>query len=57
VRQRDFAEGLWEEPRALDLLGTHLVDGSAGAAFLGEFMRMHVICYRMQQEFIFKTVF
>jgi hypothetical protein len=35
------AEGLWEEPRALDLLGTHLVDGSAGAAFFGEFMRMH----------------
>ena len=36
-----FAEGSWEEPRALDLLGTHLVDGSAGAAFFGEFMRMH----------------
>ena len=36
-----FAEGLWEEPRALDLLGTHVVDGSAGAAFFGEFMRMH----------------
>jgi hypothetical protein len=36
-----FAEGLWEEPSALDLLGTHLVDGSAGAAFFGEFMRMH----------------
>jgi hypothetical protein len=36
-----FAEGLWKEPRALDLLGTHLVDGSAGAAFFGEFMRMH----------------
>ena len=36
-----FAEGLWEEPRALDLLGTHLVDGSTGAAFFGEFMRMH----------------
>jgi hypothetical protein len=35
------AEGLWEEPRALDLLGTHLVDGSAGVAFFGEFMRMH----------------
>jgi hypothetical protein len=25
----------------LDLLGTHLVDGSAGVAFFGEFMRMH----------------
>jgi hypothetical protein len=36
-----FAEGLWEEPRALDLLGTHLVDGSAGAAFFGDFMHMH----------------
>jgi hypothetical protein len=36
-----FAEGLWEEPRALDLLGTHLVDGSTGAAFFGELMRMH----------------
>lgn len=36
-----FAEGLWEEPRALELLGTHLVDGSAGVAFFGEFMRMH----------------
>jgi hypothetical protein len=36
-----FAEGLWEKPRALDLLSTHLVDGSAGAAFFGEFMRMH----------------
>jgi hypothetical protein len=35
------AEGLWEEPRALDLLATHLIDGSAGAAFFGEFMRMH----------------
>jgi hypothetical protein len=36
-----FAEGLWEEPRALELLGTHLVDGSTGVAFFGEFMRMH----------------
>jgi hypothetical protein len=35
------AEGLWEEPRALDLLATHLIDGNAGAAFFGEFMRMH----------------
>jgi len=36
-----FAEGLWEEPRPLELLGTHLVDGSTGVAFFGEFMRMH----------------
>ena len=35
------AEGLWEEPRALDLLATHLIDGNAGAAFFGDFMRMH----------------
>jgi hypothetical protein len=35
------AEGLWEEPRALDLLATHLIDGSAGAAFFGDVMRMH----------------
>jgi hypothetical protein len=32
---------LFSLPRALDLLGTHLVDGSTGAAFFGEFMRMH----------------
>jgi hypothetical protein len=36
-----FAEGLWEEKNALDLLGTHLVDGKAGEAFFGEFLRMH----------------
>ena len=36
-----FAEGLWEEPRSLDLLRTHLVDGRAGSAFFGKFMRMH----------------
>ena len=36
-----FAEGLWEEPRAMDLLGTHILDGSAGQAFFGDFMRMH----------------
>jgi len=36
-----FAEGLWEEKKAIDLLGTHLVDGRAGEAFFGEYMRMH----------------
>jgi hypothetical protein len=36
-----YAESLWEEPRALDLLGTHLLDGSVGEAFFGDFMRMH----------------
>jgi hypothetical protein len=36
-----YAEGLYEEPKAMDLLGTHIVDGSAGEAFFGDFMRMH----------------
>lgn len=36
-----YAESLWEEPQALDLLGTHLLDGSVGEAFFGDFMRMH----------------
>ena len=36
-----FAEGLWEEPRAIDLLGTHMLDGSVGAAFFGNDLRMH----------------
>jgi hypothetical protein len=36
-----YAESLWEEPRALDLLSTHLLDGSIGEAFFGDYMRMH----------------
>jgi hypothetical protein len=36
-----FAEGLFEESKALDLLGTHLLDGSASAAFFGDPMRLH----------------
>ncbi len=36
-----YAESLWEEPKALDLLGTHLLDGSVGDAFFGDYMRMH----------------
>jgi hypothetical protein len=36
-----YAESLWEEPNALDLLGTHLLDGSVGEAFFGDYMRMH----------------
>ena len=36
-----YAESLWEEPKALDLLGTHLLDGSVGEAFFGNYMRMH----------------
>ena len=35
-----YAESLWEEPQALDLLGTHLLDGSVGDAFFGDYMRM-----------------
>jgi hypothetical protein len=36
-----YAESLWEEPKALDLLGTHLLDGSVGEAFFGDYLRMH----------------
>jgi hypothetical protein len=36
-----YAEGLWEEARALDLLGTHVLDGSVGDAFFGSDLRMH----------------
>ena len=36
-----YAESQWEEPKALDLLGTHLLDGSAGEAFFGDYLRMH----------------
>jgi hypothetical protein len=36
-----YAESLWEEPKALDLLGAHLLDGSVGEAFFGDYMRMH----------------
>jgi hypothetical protein len=36
-----YAESLWEEKQALDLLGTHLLDGSVGEAFFGDYMRMH----------------
>jgi hypothetical protein len=36
-----YAEALWEEPQALDLLGTHLLDGGVGEAFFGDYMRMH----------------
>ncbi len=35
------AESLWEEPKALDLYGTHLLDGTIGQAFFGDPMRMH----------------
>jgi len=36
-----FAEGLFEEPKALDLLGTHLLDGAASVAFFGDESRLH----------------
>jgi len=36
-----YAESQWQEPQALDLLGTHLVDGGVGEAFFGDYMRMH----------------
>jgi hypothetical protein len=36
-----YAESLWEERQALDLLGTHLLDGVVGEAFFGDYMRMH----------------
>ena len=36
-----YAESLWEERQALDLLGTHLLDGGIGEAFFGNYMRMH----------------
>jgi len=36
-----YAESLWQEPQAIDLLGTHLLDGSVGDAFFGDAMRMH----------------
>ena len=36
-----YAESLWDEPRQLDLLATHLLDGRVGEAFFGEEMRMH----------------
>jgi hypothetical protein len=36
-----YAESLWEESQALDLLGTHLLDGSVGEAFFDDYMRMH----------------
>src|ERR1017187_1161008 len=36
-----YAESLWQEEQALDLLGTHLLDGGVGEAFFGDDMRMH----------------
>lgn len=36
-----YAESLWQEPQALDLLGTHLPDGDVGEAYFNDYMRMH----------------
>ena len=36
-----YAEGLGDEQRALDLLGTRLVDTGLGAAFFGDPARLH----------------
>jgi hypothetical protein len=36
-----YAESMWQEAQAMDLLGTHLLDGSVGEAFFGDYMRMH----------------
>jgi hypothetical protein len=36
-----YAESLWDEPKALDLLGTHLLDGNVGEAFFSDYLRMH----------------
>ena len=35
-----YAEGLWAEDRALDLLGKHLLDGPIGRDFFGDDRRM-----------------
>jgi hypothetical protein len=36
-----YAESQWEEAKALDLFGTHVLDGGIGEAFFGDYMRMH----------------
>lgn len=36
-----YAEGLWDEQPALNLLATHLLDGGAAAAFFNDPQRLH----------------
>jgi len=36
-----FAEGLWEESKALDLDATHILDAEVGESFFGDPARMH----------------
>jgi hypothetical protein len=40
-RRLIYAEALWDEGKARDLLGTHLVDTAVGDAFFGDDRRMH----------------
>ena len=36
-----YAESLWQEPQALELLGTHLIDSEVARGFFGDPMRLH----------------
>lgn len=36
-----YAEGIWDEEKALELLATHLLDGAAAQAFFGDAGRLH----------------
>jgi len=36
-----YAEALWDESRSMDLLATHLLDGTVGQVFFDDAMRMH----------------
>ncbi len=36
-----FAEGLWEEPRALEMLATHVLDERVAEGFFADPMRLH----------------
>ncbi|HUJ27483.1 MAG TPA: hypothetical protein VLW85_15770 [Myxococcales bacterium] len=36
-----YAEGVWDEEKALELLATHLLDGAAAQAFFGDAARLH----------------
>jgi hypothetical protein len=40
-RRLVYAESLWDEAKARDLLGTHLLDSAIGDAFFGDDRRMH----------------
>jgi len=36
-----YAESLWDPAKAMDLLGTHLLDGGVARHFFGDYLRMH----------------